>query len=563
VLPHLPSAYRVTRRRLYDINGLPGERVTLSACQPPTIHHYRRHGGVVQPDTMKKISSPVLLGLALMVVLSLLPVSPGTGFAQSAPAVPAEYQALASTLQGALDAYRPSTPSIDGPTHFGGEFFLANSNRGEVMLGRYAYDNIPLALDQMRALGFAGVTISAHEDVLVRSSRAPEFVEFYRRVAQDVRARGMILVVETQATFAGSYASLTFDQYRQSRRQAVEVILREMQPHYLSIASEPDTEAKLTGYPELSTLDGYTTFLASLLENLERGTTLVGAGTGSWHDLAWPQRFVQLPIDFLNVHIYPVTRDFLQRAADMSAVARQSGKRAVIGEAWLYKVTDGELLWAPPNFIFKRDAYSFWQPLDQLFLRTITGLARTNGFDYASVFWSQYLFAYLDYAEAKNYSYWQSSLKINTLATDNVRLGVLSPTGAYYRDLIASPEHSGAPTRATPTPAAVPTATVIVPAPTTTAPTSLTAPSALSARAIPGNQIVLAWTDNTPNESGFKVERSNDGTRFYPLTYVGADVTTYTDTGQRANRTYHYRVRAFKGFVNSAYSNTASGTTLP
>lgn len=515
---------------------------------------------------MNKMAPPILLTLALAAILSIIPIFPVVRSAQSAPAVPAEFQSLASSLQGALDAYKPAMLATSTSTRFGGELFLANSNRGEGLLGRYAYDNIPLALDQMRALGFAGVTISAHEDVLVRSPRAAEFIAYYRRVAQDVRARGMVLVVETQTSFSGSYTGVTFEQYRQSRRQAVEVILREIQPDYLSIASEPDTEANLTGYPELSTLDGYSAFIILLLDGLQRGSTLVGAGTGSWQDLSWSQRFVQLPIDFLNVHIYPVTRDFLQRAASMAAVAGQSGKRAIIGEAWLYKVTDSELAWAPPSLIFKRDAYSFWQPLDQQFLRTVTDLARTSGFDYASVFGSQYLFAYLDYAEAKDLSYSQTSLKINSLATENLRLGIVSPTGQYYRDLIVPPGSGGSPGTVTSTPAPAATATVVATATPSATPIteSLAGPSALTAKAMPGKQIVLVWTDNTSNETGFKIERSNDGKKFYPLRHVAADVTTYTDTdtGQRANRTYYYRIQAYKGLTFSDHSNTVSATTV-
>jgi hypothetical protein len=533
---------------------------------------------------VKRIS---LLSFALVAVVLYGALGPRarSAPAQTTSAVPPEYQALAASLQAALDNFAPGPPAAGAATRFGAELFLANSNRGEALLGPYAFDNIPLALDRMKALGFTGVTVTAHEDVLVRSPRAAEFATFYRRVADEVRARGLRLLVETQTSFMGDTTGISYDQHLQNRRRAATVILTEMQPDYLAVAEEPDTEAALTGFQELATLDGYTAFLSSLLDGLPRGTTLIGAGTGSWAKLEWSQRFVQLPIDFLNVHIYPINRDFLPRAAEMAGVARQAGKRAIIGEAWLFKAADAELLWATPNYIFKRDAYSFWQPLDQQFLKDVVDLARAQEFEYASAYWSQYLFAYLDYAVAKDYSYTQTMMEVSAQAMANIRAGVLSPTGQYYADLIAAPSPGPTATPApvttpassptpTPSPSATPPASPTATAsPTTTASpvatatvtaiAALPAPSNLVAAAVSRSQVDLAWTDNSADEWGFKIERATDRGTFYLIAIVGADITSYTDTGPglRAGQTYSYRVRAYRGFANSPYSNTTSVTT--
>ncbi len=88
------------------------------------------------------------------------------------------------------------------------------------------------------------------------------------------------------------------------------------------------------------------------------------------------------------------------------------------------------------------------------------------------------------------------------------------------------------------------------------------APTALSATAVSSSQIDLSWTDNANNETGFKVERSPDGAAWAEIAQVGANVTVYPDTGLAASTTYFYRVRAFNGGGDSAYSNTASATTL-
>ena len=63
------------------------------------------------------------------------------------------------------------------------------------------------------------------------------------------------------------------------------------------------------------------------------------------------------------------------------------------------------------------------------------------------------------------------------------------------------------------------------------------------------------------DSAGFKVERSNDLTTFTQVATLGANVTSYADTGLRKNRTYYYRVRAYNAGGNSGYSNTATGRT--
>jgi subtilisin family serine protease len=89
-------------------------------------------------------------------------------------------------------------------------------------------------------------------------------------------------------------------------------------------------------------------------------------------------------------------------------------------------------------------------------------------------------------------------------------------------------------------------------------------PSGLKATVNSSSKITLTWTDNSSSETGFKIERSTDGATFTQIATVGANVTTYANTGLTANKTYYYRVRAYNGspVFNSAYSNKASAKTL-
>jgi fibronectin type 3 domain-containing protein len=88
------------------------------------------------------------------------------------------------------------------------------------------------------------------------------------------------------------------------------------------------------------------------------------------------------------------------------------------------------------------------------------------------------------------------------------------------------------------------------------------APSGLTAVAVSSSQINLAWTDNSANEDGFKIERSLNASAWTEIGTVARNVTSYASTGLSANKTYYYRVRAYNMLGNSAYSANASAKTL-
>ena len=88
-----------------------------------------------------------------------------------------------------------------------------------------------------------------------------------------------------------------------------------------------------------------------------------------------------------------------------------------------------------------------------------------------------------------------------------------------------------------------------------------TAPSSLSASAGSSSSVTVRWSDNSSDETGFKLERSGNGVDFSEVATLGAGTTSFNDGGLSARTTYYYRVRAYNSAGNSGYSNTGSVTT--
>jgi titin len=73
-----------------------------------------------------------------------------------------------------------------------------------------------------------------------------------------------------------------------------------------------------------------------------------------------------------------------------------------------------------------------------------------------------------------------------------------------------------------------------------------------------GTAVVLTWQDNTHNETGFKLERSEaDNQNFAELAVLPANATTYADATAGMDKMYVYRLRAYNQDGNTSYSNQA------
>jgi hypothetical protein len=83
------------------------------------------------------------------------------------------------------------------------------------------------------------------------------------------------------------------------------------------------------------------------------------------------------------------------------------------------------------------------------------------------------------------------------------------------------------------------------------------APSTLILLSQAATSATIKWTDNSTNETGFRVERSdnNDSTFVEVANNLGSNTTIYISPNLVTGTTYYYRVRAINGLGFSDYSN--------
>jgi hypothetical protein len=322
-----------------------------------------------------------------------------------------------------------------------------------------------LELTRLQGLGVRAVTICIGFPLLYRPffefNGDPDdyqrFIDFYRKLSAEVHRRNLKLIVESSILFGGVYSQGSglnvVDYYKKlsgqdiaaARVEVVRTILREARPDYVNLGSEPDTEGKLTGRSDLSTPDGFSTMTAHLVEQLRAagvGKTQLGAGIGTWQGPGetYLKALCLTGIDFVDLHVYPVNRDLLDKLIAYTDQAHACGKPVAISEAWLQKQRDAEFAQIDAvfdNAIYARDTFSFWSPLDKKFLISLVKFAHWRRLLYLSPFWSKFFWAYLDYAKVGRLSKQDLMTESARASATGIRDGTVTPTGAAYKQAIA------------------------------------------------------------------------------------------------------------------------------
>jgi hypothetical protein len=92
--------------------------------------------------------------------------------------------------------------------------------------------------------------------------------------------------------------------------------------------------------------------------------------------------------------------------------------------------------------------------------------------------------------------------------------------------------------------------------------TTLNNPTDLTIIDFEDNPVKLSWTDNSQNEMGYIIERSQGNNELFSIiAEINASNTTFTDEAISPKTQYHYKIKAFNNITPSTYSNEVGLTT--
>ncbi len=343
--------------------------------------------------------------LLVLCVVSLAPAARG----EENPPVPERYKSIYEQLDAKLneaEAYVRQHPAKDdAPITIGAQLLPADANRGPVILQPRIAQGVDVYLNTMKRLGVSSVKVQiSYPCINPDYANSDQYLAFFVRTTKAAHDRGLKVQVQATSAFHDpTYGHLPYDpkgltleRYMEEKRAMIEKIINEVHPDLLTLENEPDSQARNTGLE----LNGpnFIKLIEHELSGLDRKGVLVGAGAGTWSPIGMFDAIAQTKVDYLDAHIYPINGAMLlPKLQQISETARKHQKQWIIGEAWLYK-TDGRDGYGDYQAIYKRDAYSFWAPLDSRFITMLPKLARSLGAQQVNFFWINYCFGMVNYS---------------------------------------------------------------------------------------------------------------------------------------------------------------------
>ena len=538
--------------------------------------------------------------LAALTVLVYAPCKADVPTPPAPPAVPAGYcNSIYSELNGDLQAFNTQlaapptwTPIPGGPTLYSANLQSANSNVGPSISGPNYLQTVLTQLQELKALGIQAVSVSVLFPVLYEpfygsAAALQPYTTFYSQVAQAVRAAGLTLIVDDETLFSNDvaagwtnmntfYGTLTWPQYMLARAQMAATIAQTMQPDYIVLANEPDTEATQTGQQNLNIPADAAQMVAGEIAAVQAlslsPVPKLGAGFGTWllvsgspGLLDYTNAYVALPLDYIDIHIIPITttpqqNNFIGNSLTVASMAAAAGKPVAISQAWLSKATASEWDVLSVDAIRAREPFSFWAPLDAYFLQTMQALGNYTQMLYLVAEGSAYFFAYQTYGgtganggaanctcTTTSCSAYDITQTENSLASAAISLPAFTTTGfSYYSQLVTTPD-------------------VIPPS----VPANLTGTAGVTGAN-------FSWTASTDNigVAGYNVYRCTPPGSGQPCAGVWIAETTlppagtppvisFTDSSLTSGTLYNYQVEAFDLVNNhSPLSTTLSLQTF-
>jgi hypothetical protein len=474
-------------------------------------------------------------------VLSVLAISTlafcHSAFAGTPPSVPTNYQSLYTTLDNDLISFNTTLHSLwngtKSPVIYSAELWDADANSGPDLIDSWYWTGVQVQLQGLKAMGVQAIMVEIgfpmlYEPFFSSQSVYQEYVNFYSQVASAVKAAGLKLIIENdflmsdnvQAGWnvAAYYATLDWTQYQQGRAQTAAVVVQTMHPDYIVVLEEPDTEAAQTGQTNVNTVSGATSLVTGILDSLKDSGVSgfeVGAGVGTWLNQyqQFIQSFVTLPLDFIDMHIYPVVNGYLNNALTIATTAANAGKPVSMTECWLNKVSQSQLGKVTQNEIEALNPFSFWEPLDAYFLQTMENVANYTKMTFMNPSNSEYYWAYLTYGSStENLPPAQILSEESQQSDTNATIVSYTSTAfGYYESILPEPDK-----------------------------TPPSAPTDLAGASTSATEASLSWDASTDNVgvAGYYVFR--DGVNIATTAY-----TYYVDTTVPGAGTYSYFIQAF------------------
>ena len=423
---------------------------SLAGYDPP--------GGANLKSPTRSLARPLALLFALLVVSGVACRSTSPRLADVCPPkpVPSEEAKIHSQQIAWLDAYRRAVearePGARSKPGFGGHLLTADSNRAGALLADDALDWAERSLDAFQALGMTGVTLNLGYPLLLPEfPDSARYLSYYRRVAESVRRRGMTLAVEQIVLYTKSrfspfdfeFGAPSLERYTADQTRMAQIIVDTLAPDFLTILHEPDTVAELTGIASLLEPEVAARHVGAVARRVRRGTTKLGAGSGSWTRPEFVAAFARdANLDYIDIHVYWINEWSIENTYELARLASAGGKAVVFTEVGLYK-TVGDGLEGTPHVegvasVYRRDVFSFWAPLDVEFLELTARLARSVDASYVSAYWTNMLFSYIDWTPGTSpMSYQQLNANLSGQSTAQAWLaGRITCTGEAYREII-------------------------------------------------------------------------------------------------------------------------------
>ena len=309
-------------------------------------------------------------------------------------------------------------------------------------------------------------------------------LDVYTQFADDVRARGMKLIIQSvvvpaqggsqddQLGMSDYYPTLSDSEYGAGRIAQVIAVAELLKPDFLNFSSEPDNEGIKGLRPSLDPskdpkwMDNNVTLVSQIIAALEaeaaagrltglHSSMKTAIGVGPWTSPrsdfeSLVARYVALGVDIIDVHSHVINKvmgnDFLDNIRYEMDEAIKAGKAVGMNEQWIYYERNSELGRLDAQTVESRNNWSFWIPLDTLYMQVLTDLAHWKKCVYLSFSSPQQFFAKLNYAETSDMSSTAlaTAQSLATTIVINANRLVTTDVGKAFTSLSAVEEAIGA-----------------------------------------------------------------------------------------------------------------------